>query len=191
MTQKIVTSIRDIELCFETTPTLFSPRKIDAGTLAMLSIVEFEHRDKVLDLGCGYGVVGIVAAKLTSPQRVFLIDNDPLALQFASVNARLNEVGGVTIACSDGFRDFRETGFTKILCNPPYHADFEVPKRFINTGFNRLELGGRLYMVTEREGWYRRKLHAIFGVVRVHTIGSYFVFEATKTAATYANARRG
>jgi 16S rRNA (guanine1207-N2)-methyltransferase len=122
---------------------------------------------------------------------VFLLDKDPVAMQFASANARLNEVGGVTVVCSDGLRDFRETRFTKILCNPPYHADFEVPKHFIHKGFNRLELGGTLYMVTKREAWYRRKLQAIFGVVRVHTIGSYFVFEATKTAATYANARRG
>jgi 16S rRNA (guanine1207-N2)-methyltransferase len=190
LTEQIVTSIRNVQLRFETNPRLFSPRKVDAGTLAMLSVAEFEPRDKVLDLGCGYGVVGVFAAKQTSPQRVFLIDNDPVAVRCASANARLNEVGGVTVVCSDGFRDFRETGFTKMLCNPPYHADFEVAKHFIQKGFNRLELGGTLYMVTKREAWYRNKLHAIFGVVRVHTLGSYFVFEATKIAATYANARR-
>ena len=88
----------------------------------------------MLDLGCGYGVVGIVAAKLTSPERVFMLDNDPVAVEYASTNARLNEVGGVTIVRSDGFTDFREAGFTKILCNPPYHADFEVAKHFIHEG---------------------------------------------------------
>jgi 16S rRNA (guanine1207-N2)-methyltransferase len=191
LTGTIVTSIRDIELRFETHPSLFSPRKIDAGTLAMLSVAQFEPHDRLLDLGCGYGVVGIVAAKLTSPQQIFLLDNDPVAVEYATTNARLNDVGGVTVVRSDGFRDFHETGFMKMLCNPPYHADFEVPKHFIQKGFNRLALGGTLYMVTKRQTWYRNKLQAIFGVVRVHTLGSYFVFEATKTTATYANARRG
>ena len=82
----------------------------------MLSAVRFEADDKVLDLGCGYGVVGIVAAKLTSPQRVFMLDNDPIAVEYAYNNARLNEVGGVTVVCSDGFTNFTMRRSTKILC---------------------------------------------------------------------------
>lgn len=191
MTEPIVTSICGVALRFETHPNLFSPRQIDAGTLAMLSRVQFAADDKVLDLGCGYGVVGVLAAKLTSPERVYLLDHDPIAVQYASTNARLNEVGGVTVVRSDGFNDLHEAGFTKILSNPPYHADFEVPKQFIHKGFNRLAVGGTLYMVTKRETWYRNKLRAIFGRVAVHTVGSYFVFEATKTSANYANSRRG
>ncbi len=157
----------------------------------MLSVARLEADDKVLDLGCGYGVVGIVAAKLTSPQRVFMLDNDPVAVEYASINARLNEVGGVTIVRSDGFTEFREAGFSKILCNPPYHADFEVAKHFIMKGFNRLSLRGTLYLVTKRQTWYRNKLQSIFGSVRVHPIGSYFVFEAMKTTTNYAGGSRG
>ncbi len=52
-------------------------------------------------------------------------------------------------------------------------------------------MGGTLCMVTKRETGYRNKLHAIFGRVGTHTVGSYFVFEAMKTSANYANARRG
>jgi 16S rRNA (guanine1207-N2)-methyltransferase len=48
---------------YEDSNEVFSPKNADKGTLAMLSVVEFDSNDKVLDLGCGYGIVGIFAAK--------------------------------------------------------------------------------------------------------------------------------
>jgi len=64
MNSVIETEIKNIPLRFQTDAGLFSPGAVDAGTLAMLSRVDFEENDKVLDLGCGYGVVGILAARL-------------------------------------------------------------------------------------------------------------------------------
>jgi 16S rRNA (guanine1207-N2)-methyltransferase len=171
-----------------TEPGLFSQSGVDAGTLAMLSCVRFQPDDKVLDLGCGYGVVGIVAAKTTRPENVFLVDIDPLAVSAAAKNVASNGAAGAAVILSDGFRDFHAAGFTKILSNPPFHADFAVPKHFIEKGFNRLVVGGAMFMVTRRELWYRRKLEAIFGGVRVRTIDGYYVFEAIKKTAQYANA---
>lgn len=184
----IVETVCGHDLRLWTEPGLFSQKSVDAGTLAMLSCVTFQPDDKVLDLGCGYGVVGIVAAKTARPQNVFLVDVDEVAVRTAARNLESNGAAGATVALSDGFRDFREAGFTKILSNPPYHADFAVPKHFIEKGFNRLALGGALFMVTKRELWYRRKLEAIFGGVRVRLIGEYFVFEAIKKGSQYANA---
>jgi 16S rRNA (guanine1207-N2)-methyltransferase len=135
----IVETVCGHELRLWTEPGLFSRTSIDAGTLAMLSCVAFQPDDKVLDLGCGYGVVGIVAARTAAPANVFL-------------------------------------------------ADFAVPKHFIEKGFNRVAIGGSLFMVTKRELWYRKKLEAIFGGVRVRQVGDYFVFEAIKKTSQYANA---
>jgi 16S rRNA (guanine1207-N2)-methyltransferase len=105
----------------------------------------------------------------------------------AAANLELNGIAGATATLSDGLRDFHEAGFTKILSNPPYHADFAVPKHFIEKGFNRLVLGGSMFMVTKRELWYRKKFEAIFGGVRVRRVGDYFVFEATRKTSQYAN----
>jgi 16S rRNA (guanine1207-N2)-methyltransferase len=179
-----------IQLQFQTEPKLFSPMSLDRGTLAMLACARFEPGDKVLDLGCGYGLVGVFAAKRIGPDNVYLLDNNPEAIRVATCNLVLNGVSGAKLVQSDGFRNLDAIGFTKILCNPPYHADFAVPKHFIEKGFNRLALGGTLWMVTKREAWYRNKLIAVFGGVRTHNLDGYFVFEAIKKSSHYAQGNK-
>ena len=179
-------SLKGIDLVFETAPGLFSPGGIDGGTLAMLSNVDFRLDDKVLDLGCGYGVVGILAARLIGPEKVTMVDIDERAVEYAARNAALNQVEGVRIVWSNGLADLDDAGYTLILSNPPYHEDFSVPKAFIEKGFNRLAIGGRMYMVTKREKWYRNKLTTVFGGVKVWKLQDYFVFMAEKRSLRYA-----
>ena len=185
----IVAEVMGRRLELETRPGLFSPAHADRGTLAMLSCVRFEPGMKVLDLGCGCGLVGILAAQFCGAENVVLSDIDPLAVAVAARNAARNGVGGVKTAVSDGFSALDDAGFDLILSNPPYQSDFSVAKRFIEKGFNRLKLGGRLVMVTKRRDWYRNKLSAIFGGVRVREIDGYFVFEAERRDLRYANRR--
>ncbi len=182
-------NVAGIDLRFETEPSLFSPTKVDRGSLAMLSCIGFEPNDKVLDLGCGYGLIGIYAAKVIGAERVWMVDNDQTAIECAAKNVAVNRVQGVNIVLSDGFRELREANFSRILCNPPYHVDFSVPKHFIEKGFNRLVLGGTMYFVTKRKTWYRNKLRSIFGDARMRELDSYFVFEAVKKSSRYARAR--
>ncbi|HHT67963.1 MAG TPA: class I SAM-dependent methyltransferase [Firmicutes bacterium] len=180
------TSVKGHDLVFKTDPKLFSPYSVDVGTAAMLSIVEFSPGQRVLDLGCGYGVVGIAAAKTVGDHNVVMVDRDPLAVEYTLINARLNDVCGVRVYESNGLADFDETNFDLILSNPPYHVDFSVPKSFIEKGFNRLLVGGKMYMVTKRDKWYRNKLLAIFGGVQVKEVDGYFIFMAEKRSTQYA-----
>lgn len=175
------------DLVLRTENELFAPRRADAGTLAMLKRIEVIPTTKVLDLGCGYGIVGIAVAQLTRPDLVYLIDNNEQAISCARSNAIANGVPDVHVILSNGFTDFFEADFDLILCNPPYHVDFSVPKHFIEKGFNRLAIGGAMYLVTKRNLWYRNKLKSIFGAVQVWREGEYFVFKATKKSANYAN----
>lgn len=169
---------------------LFSPRRADAGTLAMLRCVELQPEDRLLDLGCGYGLVGIYAAKQLGAERVTMLDVDASAVELAASNAVRNGVGAVTTVVSDGFRSFDGTGFTKILSNPPYHADFAVARHFILKGFNRLVKGGEMWFVTKRETWYRRKLTSVFGGTELQRVDGYCVFRAEKRSDSYAKRRR-
>jgi len=184
-------TVLGVGLRLRTAPQLFSPRHVDRGTLAMLEAADFAAGDKVLDLGCGYGVVGIVAAKLIGAENVVMVDIDPLAVQLARENAAANGVGEARAVQSDGFAALDDTDFSIILCNPPYHVNFSVPKRFIHKGFNRLRLGGRMLMVTQRKLWYQNKFRAIFGGSQITAGGGYYVFKAIKRSATYAHTRKG
>ena len=174
----------------ETRPGLFSPGHVDRGTRAMLSAVELAPGQRVMDLGCGCGVVGIVAAKKCGEENVVMADVDPAAVETARENALRNDVGGVKVVCSDGFDAIDETGFDWILSNPPYQSDFAVAKRFIEKGFNRLRPGGQMAMVTKRLDWYRNKLRAVFGGVQVRQIDGYFVFIAQRRSMQYANGKK-
>ena len=84
--------IKGKTMLFTTNDKVFSPSGPDRGTCAMLSCVEFLPEDKVLDLGCGYGIVGILAAKLTSPAQVTMCDISEDALTLARKNAAANDV---------------------------------------------------------------------------------------------------
>ena len=184
----ITDTVGGITLRFETNEDCFSPQHLDKGTLFMLSRITFGAEDKVLDLGCGYGTVGIFAAKTALPQNVYMTDINPQALLCARKNAELNGVTQVHIIESDAYDGLAETGFDLIISNPPYHTDFSVAKRFIEKGFNRLKIGGRMFMVTKRREWYKNKLISVFGGVRIYEQDGYFVFEAQKRGASYANA---
>ena len=181
------TTLNGIPLRFGTAPSLFSPNDVDAGTRAMLRCAVFSPEDKVLDLGCGYGPVGIYAAKIIGEPRVTMCDIDPLAVQLSIANAALNDVPGVRVLLSDGLRGIDDAGYTLILSNPPYHTDFSVAKHFIEKGFNRLALGGKIVLVTKRQDWYRNKLTAIFGGASVREMDGYYVMTAEKRGKTYAN----
>lgn len=176
----ISAEIKNVSLKFETDPSNFSPNSIDVGTLAMLSAVEFSPDDKILDMGCGYGVVGILAAKLIGQGNVTMCDISESAVKQAKINAELNGVPDIDIKISDGFSEIADNDFTLILSNPPYHADFSVPKHFIEVGFKKLAVGGKMVMVTKRLDWYKNKLTSIFGGVRVREIDGYYVFISEK-----------
>ncbi|WP_066715604.1 class I SAM-dependent methyltransferase [Clostridium sp. Marseille-P299] len=170
----------ELELEFKTSEQVFSPNSLDRGTKAMLSMATFQKGDKVLDLGCGYGPVGIIAAKIIGSEKVTMCDISEEAVALAKENAIHNEVGNVTILQSDGLNNIAEDNFTLILSNPPYHVDFNVPKGFIEQGYKKLSIGGKMLMVTKRKDWYKNKLISVFGGVKVEEIDGYYVFIAEK-----------
>ena len=184
---KFTQNVNGTELEFCTSPNLFSPGNIDKGTLLMIQAAHVAMSDYILDLGCGYGAVGIYFAKILMPQNVVMSDVDSNAIEYAKQNAEQNGVSGIQIIKSDGFRELTMSGFTHIFSNPPYHADFGIPKHFIEKGFNRLKLGGTMHMVTKRKDWYKNKLTAIFGGVKIMQQDGYYVFQAQKQQANYAN----
>lgn len=176
----IEADIGGIKLRLETDGEIFSPSAADKGTLAMLSLADISENDVVLDLGCGCGIVGIYAAHITAPENVVMCDISEKAAGISRLNAGLNRVSGVTVVQSDGLSEIQRRDFTVILSNPPYHTDFSVAKGFIENGYRHLADGGRMIMVTKRLEWYKNKLTAVFGGVRVYERGGYYIFISEK-----------
>jgi 16S rRNA (guanine1207-N2)-methyltransferase len=170
-------------MSFETEPGVFSPDSPDKGTLFMLGRAEARAGDKILDLGCGCGIVGIFLAKKYGAAANFC-DIDTRCTELTKKNLAANGVSG-EVWLGEGFFAVPDSGYSLILCNPPFHADFSVPKSFIEKGFNRLIIGGRMILVTKRRKWYENKLKAVFGGVRVFAEDDYFVFIAEKRQVSY------
>lgn len=174
------------QMNFETTGTLFSPAHADRGTLAMLSTAPFTPGLRVLDLGCGWGLVGVYAALFCGAENVVMTDIDPKAAKLAQMNAQANGVPEVRVYTGDALDAVPNPTFDLILSNPPYQTDFAVAKKLIMKSFNRLEIGGRLVMVTKRRDWYKNKLIGVFGGVHIQEIDGYYVFNAERRGRNYA-----
>jgi 16S rRNA (guanine1207-N2)-methyltransferase len=174
------TTIWNNEIKIETNLELFSPEYVDRGTMAMLNNIDLKEDEKVLDLGCGTGIVGIAAAKVLGEEKVIMADVDPIAIEISKSNAILNGAGEIKILKSDGFKNIDDFDFTLILSNPPYHTDFSVAKHFIEEGNKHLILGGKMVLVVKRLKWYKNKMTSIFGGVKVIEEDGYYILISEK-----------
>lgn len=167
--------------------SLFSPQGADRGTVAMLRHADFTPEDKVLDLGCGTGIVSLAACCFgVEPANITMTDADPEACSCSRENMEDNGFAGANIVCGDALEAVTDKGYTVILSNPPYHTDFKVAKTFIEKGFNRLSVGGRMLLVTKRKDWYKNKMISVFGGVKIFEEDGYFIFMSTKRSDSYA-----
>ena len=144
----------------------------------MLRRAGITEDDRVLDLGCGWGYVSLYAS-LCGAQRTDACDIDERAVR--CTNENLVRAGFAPCAvASDGLDAIEARDYTCILSNPPYQSDFSVAKKFIAQSYAHLAVGGRLMMVTKRRDWYKNRLIAVFGGVRIEEDDGYFVFCAEK-----------
>ena len=150
-------------------PGVFSPKSLDPGTAFMLEHIEILPGERLLDLGCGTGVVAVLTNKEFGIPAL-AIDSSARALRLAAMNREHNLAEGVEIYPSDGWADVEAAAvFDVIACNPPYHTDFSVARRFIEGAFEHLREGGRLYLVVKRVDWYANRLRSLFGGCQVFT----------------------
>ncbi len=135
---------------FEVSQELFSSQTVDAGTQRLLRTLLFEHVDtykKVLDLGCGYGPLGIILKMQCPAAEVHLVDVDALALAFTAQNAALNGVSDVQIYPSFGYDGVTGTDFDLIVSNIPAKVGDSVVRDFIQNARFHLAPAGRVVIV--------------------------------------------
>jgi 16S rRNA (guanine1207-N2)-methyltransferase len=133
---------------FSTTWGLFSPRRIDDGTRLLLDYTEVGPTDRCLDLGCGYGPIGLVFARKAPGGHCTLVDKDFVAVEYSRRNADLNGIGNVECLLSNGFDQIAGRRFDVVASNLPAKVGRELLYTYLLDAWEQLNPGGRLYVVT-------------------------------------------
>jgi 16S rRNA (guanine1207-N2)-methyltransferase len=160
-------------------PGVFSWDRLDAGSRALLETMEIAPDDDVLDLGCGYGPVGLVAARRSISGRTVLVDVDSEAVRSARRSAAENGLAErVEVIASDAARTVHDRVFDVVLSNPPFHLEkgtnLDIPAQFIRDAAAVLRVGGCLYLVANRTLPYERWLEESFGAYQMVRDGREF-----------------
>lgn len=154
------------EYLFKTPSGVYSYGRIDKATKILLDHMVV-HGESLLDLGCGYGVIGIVAKKEYPRMKVFMSDINKRAVEFAKINAKDNNVD-VDIRWGDLYEPWKDMRFDMIVCNPPIVAGKRVWMKIIEDAPEYLNDGGSLQMVAyHNKGGKRIKgyMEKVFGNV--------------------------
>ncbi len=144
------------DFSFVTSSGVFASHRVDYGTQLLLETVIEQIRaqgtknGRLLDLGCGYGVVGVVMKRLFPAMDVVMADVNARAVRLAGDNATRNQVSFAQIVQSDGFAGL-DGMFDHILTNPPVRAGKAVVHSFFDGAYAHLVPGGRLYVVLQKK----------------------------------------
>ena len=177
--------VRGITLKLLTDAGVFSKKRLDPGTKLLIESLPLSPDYKrILDLGCGYGPIGLAVAKLLPEATVYMSDINERAVELGLKNARLNGISNVIIKAGDGFEPFHDQKFHLIVTNPPIRAGKGVMYQLIDQAYTALNPGGRLLLVIKTKHGAKSmeaKLQSIFAEVCELEKGSgYRVYESRK-----------
>lgn len=184
--KKIEAVLRGQKLQFVSDSGVFSRDGVDYGSRVLIEQIELGQQDRVLDVGCGYGPIGLTAARLVPRGHVTMLDVNERAVALSRENAALNGIGNVDIQVSDLYEAIGGRTFDVILSNPPIRAGKSVVHRILEEAVAHLNPGGSLWIVIQNKQGApsaRAKLEACFGEERVTEAGKdkgYRVYRAIK-----------
>ncbi|HKJ09605.1 MAG TPA: methyltransferase [Gammaproteobacteria bacterium] len=141
-------TLRGQPFTFHSTWGLFSPRGVDEGSRLLIDRLELDAADDCLDLGCGYGPIGLTMARLAPKGRTVLVDKDFVAVDYAASNAELNGIANCEAFLSNGFSHVGQRRFNAVASNIPAKVGKEMLYLYLYDALAHLEPGGRLYVVT-------------------------------------------
>lgn len=169
------------EFVFLTDNGVFSKTGLDFGSRLLLeSIPAGEVGGKILDMGCGYGVFGIVIAKITGAF-VDMVDVNHRALHLAEMNSAENRVTNVNVFFSDCYQNVNGK-YTSIITNPPIRAGKKVVYDIVMNAKDYLEKAGALFLVIRKEQGAKSlivDLKKIYTVDILARSKGYFIIKCT------------
>ena len=170
-------NLRGHDFQFLTKAGVFSRTHVDRGTRLLIKHMQIRPTDRVLDLGCGWGAVGVVAARLAPEGRVLLVDINARAVELARRNLELNGLTHAKVRQGDGIESVQDEQFEVIALNPPIRAGTAVVHRLIEGAKEHLAPGGAFYLVARTQQGVLRlaaKMSVVFGGVEEVAKGGGF-----------------
>jgi len=178
------TTLRGMGFRFVTDAGVFSRDRVDFGSLLLIEAMRVGPADVVLDLGCGYGPIGAVAARLAPQGYIYMVDVNERAVELARRNLALNGIRNAEVRVSDGLVAVPGIVFDTILTNPPIRAGKQTVYRLLDEAYAALRPGGALWVVVQNKQGapsMKRKLQELFGnVTDVARKAGYHVFRAER-----------
>ncbi len=171
---------------FLTDRGVFAREGVDPGTRLLIEAMRVEVGDRVLDLGCGYGPIGLVAATLALRGRVVMVDVNERAAVLARENAARAGLDNVEVYQGDGTAPVRGRTFDVVAMNPPIRSGRDTVRRLLRESREVLRPGGRFYLVVRTAQGAKtlaKEVEGLFAQVReIARGGGYRVYEAMKGA---------
>lgn len=170
-----VTSLR-----FLSRPGTFSYGRFDNGARALVETMEIRLGDRVLDLGCGCGTNGIIAARRSGPSGfTTFVDSNLRALALTRINAEGLGIPAVETIASCTLGELPSRTYDVVLANPPYFGQMTIARLFIERGKRCLKPGGRFYLVTRQVEQTFGLMEEAFGQTEAVERRGYVIFQAT------------
>ncbi|KIL53611.1 methyltransferase [Jeotgalibacillus alimentarius] len=178
-------TLRGHVIKFKTDQGVFSKKEVDFGSRVLIEAFEEPVTGgPVLDVGCGYGPIGLSLAKSMPERNIHMVDVNERALELAKENAEQNQIRNISIYESDCLDQVEEQSFAAILTNPPIRAGKQTVHRIFEQSAEKLTSGGELWVVIQKKQGApsaKAKLEELFGNVETaDKQKGYFIFRAKK-----------
>ncbi len=164
--QQFQAELLGVPMRFQSTWGLFSPRAIDDGTLMLLDHLQVASDEVALDLGCGYGPLGLAIAKQCPQGQVHLVDKDYVAVEYSNKNAQLNGISNAEAYLSNGFSAVPEgVSLSLVVSNLPAKVGNEMFYIAFDDAHRRMQPGASFVVVTINglRQFVKRSFTEVFG----------------------------
>ena len=179
--------LKEFTFQFASDNGVFSKNTIDFGSQLLIESYEVPPhlaQGKLLDVGCGYGPMGLSFAKAYPEMYVEMVDVNERAMDLAKRNAEANGIQNVTIHESNTYDNVQAKDYSVIISNPPIRAGKEVVHRILAEAYDHLVEEGQLVIVIQKKQGApsaQKKMQEVFGnVERIALDKGYWILVSTK-----------